>query len=308
MKNDNILKKAKKYGGIGWTLNTIKFTFNYYDIFSTGLYSKNKKININKQKKLNNYCSKAHIKYKKYLLAYTCYLFGAVYSYCNSNKIKFQFNEVFLLDVLDTFFKLSKYLSKKPEESGQYLDFLDSLPLMKNVNLNKNFYIAHMPHLKKKHLLLIVKWFLVNFVKNNSIQKIFYGSAHYMALEHDPILRDKRLEKIITNVAMESVGETQDQMMKKILSVMAKIYPTKFIKFKKSGLNKDVPLRLSYWYLVNRHGDEIKQSYLTSNYKDKFISDIIYEEPDLKLHLFDKIFKKKNYHKKLFDQYKTLEA
>ena len=39
-KSNNILNKVKKYGGIGWTLNTIKFTFNLYDVFATGLFSK----------------------------------------------------------------------------------------------------------------------------------------------------------------------------------------------------------------------------------------------------------------------------
>ena len=81
---------------------------------------------------------------------------------------------------------------------------------------------------------------------------------------------------------------------------MATIYPTKFNKFKKSGLIKDIPLRLSYWYLANKYGNEIKQCYLTSNYKDKFISAIICEEPDLKLHLFDKVFKDEDYLKEIF--------
>ena len=86
-KSNNILNKVKKYGGIGWTLNTIKFTFNLYDVFATGLFSKKLNLTIDEQKNLSNYCSKAHLKYKKFLLVNICYLFGAVYSYCNSNKI-----------------------------------------------------------------------------------------------------------------------------------------------------------------------------------------------------------------------------
>jgi len=267
-------KNRKLYGGPGWALNTMKFTFNMYDMFPTGLFSSQKKIEIEDQKFLNDYCSTAHLQYRKYLLSYICYIFGAAFANCNSNKVKFIMNEEFLLDQLNNFFNHVKKRYKNPKKNDDmYLPFLDSLPLKRNVNLNKNFFYAHLTNLKKKHLLLIVRWFLDNWKKNTSIEKVFYGAAHYMSLEHDPILRDKRFNQYISNAKSRKTTEAQRNTAVK--KVWMQICPSKFSKFKKSGLNKNIPLRMSYWYLIDNFNDEINRCYLSSKYKDKFIEDII---------------------------------
>jgi len=284
--SDKILTKYP----VGWALNTIKFTFNYYDMFSTELFGMNKNLKMKEQIKLNDYCSKAHLNYRKYLLLYTVYVFGSVYAQYDYNKIKLKFDEEFLIKTLRTFFKLSNYLNYNPTVSGQYLDFLDSLPLKKKVNLNKNFYSAHALNLKEDQIKKIVKWFLENWQTNNAIQKVFYGSAHYIGLEHHPLHHDKDFKKSMSEID----GENIDEMINNILVVMAKTLPTKFDKFKKSGLNKDIPLRLSYWYLATRYTEEINQSYLSSKYKEKLISNIIKKGSDLVP------FGLKTFHKKSF--------
>ena len=322
MKKKN--KKKNPYGGAEWSLNTMKFTFNMYDMFFinckfpgilSGKDSSDKHISIKKQKILHgqkaqhitDYCSTAHLQYKKYLLFYICYMFGAAYAHCNYSKIKFIMNEEFLLDQLNNFFKIVKKCYKNPKKSIQYLEMLDSLPLKKNVNLNKNFYYAHLPNLKKKHLLLIVRWFLDHWKKNVSIERVFYGAGHYISLEGDPILRDRKFVQDISSAkshALKNIkkykgkfSEMPDddvadkKMWERSLNVLARTLPSKFSKFKKSGLHKKWPLRLSYWYLANTYNDEINQCYLSSKYQDKFITNIITKGPNLMPYGLRDIFK-----------------
>ena len=323
MKKKN--KKKDPYGGAEWTLNTMKFTFNMYDMFFinckfpgilSGKDSSDKHISIKKQKILHgqkaqhitDYCSTAHLQYKKYLLFYICYMFGAAYAHCNYSKIKFIMNERFLFDQLNNFFKIVKKCYKNPKKSIQYLEMLDSLPLKKNVNLNKNFYYAHLPNLKKKHLLLIVRWFLDHWKKNVSIERVFYGAGHYISLEGDPILRDRKFVQDISSAKSRALklkkkykGEdyeerakddvTHKKMWESSLNVLARIRPSKFSKFKKSGLNKKLPLRLSYWYLANTYNDEINRCYLSSKYQDKFITNIITKGPNMMPYGLKEIFK-----------------
>ncbi len=113
--------KNNPYGGAEWSLSTMKFIFNMYDMYIiecefTGMLSgkdkSGKRISLEKQKILHgqkaqdisDYCSTAHLQYKKYLLFYICYMFGAAYAYCNYSKIKFTMNEEFLFDQLNNFF------------------------------------------------------------------------------------------------------------------------------------------------------------------------------------------------------------
>jgi len=316
-------KKKDPYEGAEWSLNTMKFTFNMYDMFFinckfpgilSGKDSSDKHISIKKQKILHgqkaqhitDYCSTAHLQYKKYLLFYICYMFGAAYAHCNYSKIKFIMNEEFLLDQLNNFFKIVKKCYKNPKKNIQYLEMLDSLPLKKNVNLNKNFYYAHLPNLKKKHLLLIVRWFLDHWKKNVSIERVFYGAGHYISLEGDPILRDRKFVQDISSAKSRALklkkkykGEdyderakddvTQKKMTENNLNVLVRILPSKFSKFKKSGLNKKLPLRLSYWHLANTYNDEINRCYLSSKYQDKFITNIITKGPNLMPYTFRRI-------------------
>ena len=300
MKKKN--KKKNPYGGVEWSLNTMKFTFNMYDMVASGILrekdSSGKQITTEKRKILSDYCSTAHLQYKKYLLFYICYMFGAAYAYCNFSKIKFTMNEEFLFDQLNYFFKIVKERYKNPKKYNQYLDFLDSLPLKKNVNLNKNFYYAHLLNLKKKHLLLIVRWFLDHWKKNVSIERVFYGAGHYISLEGDPILRDRKFVQDISSAKSralkvdkkykgklydERVGDdaTFKKMQENSTNVLVDTFPSKFSKFKKSGLNKKTPLRMSYWYLANAYNDEINQCYLSSKYQDKFITNIITKGPNM---------------------------
>ena len=318
-------KKKNPYGGAEWSLSTMKFIFNMYDMtiiegeFTGILDGKDKSgkhISLEKQKILHgqkaqdisDYCSTAHLQYKKYLLFYICYMFGAVYAHCNFSKIKFTMNEEFLFDQLNNFFKIVKKRYKNPKKYSQYLEMLDSLPYKKNVNLNKNFYYAHLPNLKKKHLLLIVRWFLDHWKKNVSIERVFYGAGHNISLEADPILRDRKFVQDISSAKSRALklrkkykGEDYDErakddvthkkMCENSLNVLAKTLPSKFSKFKKSGLHKNVPLRMSYWYLANAYNDKINQCYLSSKYQDKFITNIITKGPNMMPYGLKEIFK-----------------
>ena len=74
----------------------------------------------------------------------------------------------------------------------------------------------------------------------------------------------------------------------------SKICPSKFSKFKKSGLHKKWPLRLSYWYLANTYNDEINRCYLSSKYQDKFITNIITKGPNMMPYAIAEMEKIKN--------------
>ena len=102
-------------------------------------------------------------------------------------------------------------------------------------------------------------------------------------MEDHPTLYDRKFVESTKAPKSLSIYSSlpQKEREKQFIKVIGEIRPTKFHRFKKSGLSKTVPLRMSYWYLANLYNEQINYCYLSSIYKDKFISDIL-EGPDLK--------------------------
>ena len=253
-KENNTLDRATK-----WTMHTIQWTYINVNIITTGIFSKKGILKSSEKKRAINNCLKAHLPYKKYLLLYTCYLFGALYGYSKIRKVKFENNQKFLFNQLKNFFRVVEIYYKNPKKSMQHLPFMDTLPGKESVNLNKNIFLAHLPRLKEKHLLNIVCWFMHNWKKNNSIQKVFYAAEHYISLEADGIFKE-----VSAKVRSNKRYITERAIVKSATG----IFPIKFSKFKKSGLVKHVALRLSYEFLTEQYGKKINDCYLNSKYKE----------------------------------------
>ena len=64
-----------------------------------------------------------------------------------------------------------------------------------DLDINKKFFLAHLPPLEKKHYESIVNWFLDNRKTNDSIKEIFDTARNYFHLEDD----DKSPFKKITS-------------------------------------------------------------------------------------------------------------
>jgi hypothetical protein len=86
-----------------WVLGTIKFQYDVAYIIASGALNEENsskenfdKLAKKKQEHLLNICSNAYKPFKKYLLIYVCYLFGAYYENCKRNNAEFLFTASFL--------------------------------------------------------------------------------------------------------------------------------------------------------------------------------------------------------------------
>ena len=93
-KNESIEDRTSR-----WVLGTIKYQYDFGYIIGSGALNeeraykeKFKKLSIDEQKYLIKTCSNAYKPFKKYLLVYVCYLFGAYYENCQRNKLEFSFS------------------------------------------------------------------------------------------------------------------------------------------------------------------------------------------------------------------------
>jgi hypothetical protein len=81
-----------------WVLGTIKWTYDFGYIFGSGACNSERTYPLEKFEKLDEAekkylietCSQAYKPFKKYLLFYVCYLFGAYFQQCKRHKIKFK--------------------------------------------------------------------------------------------------------------------------------------------------------------------------------------------------------------------------
>ena len=263
-----------------WVLGTIKYQYDFGSIIATGALNeeraykeKFKELPSDEQKYLIETCSNAYKTFKKYLLVYVCYLFGAYYENCKRNKLEFSFSGIFLKKQLKNLFNMTGKFYKKPDkEANIWMPMFDGLFDKKDLDLNKNFFLAHFPPLENKHLDSIVNWFLDNRKTNQSIKNVFDTARNYFHLEDD----DKSPFKKITseNDYAGSVEFATDADTN---------------KYENSVINKDYPLRFTYYKLAVDNMASLNECYLYSKPKsrvwivDDLISKIIKNGPDLKL-------------------------
>jgi len=262
-----------------WVLGTIKFQYDVAYIIASGALNEenSSKENFNKLKKkkqdhLLNICANAYKPFKKYLLIYTCYLFGAYYENCKRNNVKFLFTASFLTKQLKNFFEMvSKFYKNPDKDSNLWMPAWDNLFGKDDLDLNKKFFLAHLPPLEKKHLDSIVNWFLDNRKTNQAIQVVFDTARNYFHLEDD---ENSPFKKITSANDMAGTIEFASDGDKK--------------RYKNSALSKEHILRSTYYKLAVNNLSEVNDCYLNTKpgarvwIVQDLISKIIRNGPDLK--------------------------
>ena len=262
-----------------WVLGTIKFHYNFVYIIGSGALGvdkeKFKDLTKDEQKYLINTCSTAYKPFKKYLLVYVCYLFGAYYENCKRNNIKFEISEIFLKKQLNNFFKMvGRFYENPDKEANIWLPLFDNLFDKKDLNINKNFFLAHYPPLENKHIESIIYWFKDNYKTNDAIKTVFDTARNYIHLEDDK------------NSPFKKITEANDWIKSIEFSIDA---DTK--NYKNSVITSKLPLRLTYFILAENFIDKINDSYLNSETKkfmwvvEDLISKIIQKGPSLKMEI-----------------------
>ena len=256
-----------------WVLGTVKWTYDFGYIFGSGACNSERTYPLEKFEKLDEAekkylietCSQAYKPFKKYLLFYVCYLFGAYFQQCERHKIKFKFEKKFLMIQLSNFRKMVEKFYKKPnKKTNVWMSMIDNLFGKKDLNLNKNFFLAMFPPLTNQQLEFIVDWFLKNR-KDEFVEAIFYSAAHYFHLE---------LDEKSSFYKIKEEGEMID-----ILSF--KLSEKDFKGFDKSILSTEFPIRYSFVYLALSSHDGLKNLFVKSNQRDKFLNQLISIGPDV---------------------------
>ena len=262
-----------------WVLGTIKFQYDVAYIIASGALNEENsskenfdKLAKKKQDHLLNICANAYKPFKKYLLIYTCYLFGAYYENCKRNNVKFLFTASFLTKQLKNFFEMvSKFYKNPDKDSNLWMPAWDNLFGKEDLDLNKKFFLAHLPPLEKKHLDSIVNWFLDNRKTNQAIQVVFDTARNYFHLEDD---KDSPFKKITSANDMAGTIEFASDGDKK--------------RYKNSALSKEHMLRSTYYKLAVNNLSEVNDCYLNTKpgarvwIVQDLISKIIRNGPDLK--------------------------
>ena len=261
-----------------WVLGTIKWHYDFAYIIGSGSLDesrthKEKFIELTKdeQEYLIKICSTAYKPFKKYLLVYVCYLFGAYYENCKRNNIKFEPTGIFLKKQLNNFFKMiEKFYNSPDKEANIWMPLFDNLFKKKDLNINKNFFLAHYPPLENKHIESIIYWFKDNWKTNDSIKAIFDTARNYIHLEDDK------------NSPFREITQKNDWENAITFSIDA---DTK--NYKNSVITSKLPLRYTYFIVANSFVDKINDSYLNSKSKkfmwkvEDLISKIIQNGPNL---------------------------
>ena len=255
-----------------WVLGTVKWTYDYgYIIASGALSDKNHPIekfnNLEETEKkdLINKCEKAYKPFKKYLLFYVCYLFGAYFQQCKRHNIQFKFEKDFLMIQLINFRKMiEKFYNKPNKKTTIWMPLFDNLFGKKDLNINKNFFLALFPPLKKEQLELIVDWF-IEYKNDPTIESIFHSSAHYLHMELDENSSFSKVQK---------KGELMDTMLFKLTD-------KDFKGFDKSILQTESPIRYSFVFLALTTHEKLKNLFKEYKTNDDFIEKIISIGPDI---------------------------
>jgi hypothetical protein len=262
-----------------WVLGTIKFQYDVAYIITSGALNEENsskenfdKLTKKKQDHLLNICSNAYKPFKKYLLIYTCYLFGGYYENCKRNNAEFLFTASFLTKQLKNFFGMVNKFYKNPDkDSNLWMPAWDNLFVKEDLNLNKKFFLSHLPPLEKKHFDSMVNWFLDNRKTNQAIQVVFDTARNYFHLEDD---ENSPFKKITSANDMAGTIEFASDGDKK--------------RYKNSTLSKEHILRSTYYKLAVNNLSEVNDCYLNTKpgarvwIVQDLISKIIRNGPDLK--------------------------
>tara|TARA_B100000965_G_scaffold64713_1_gene50452 strand:- start:3757 stop:4392 length:636 start_codon:yes stop_codon:yes gene_type:complete len=182
------------------------------------------------------------------------FFFGANYENCVRNNIKFETSGSFLKKKLNNFFKMiGKFYNNPDKESNIWMPLFDNLFDKKDLDINKNFFLAHYPPLEKKHIESIIYWFKDNWKTNDAIKAVFDTARNYIHLEDDK------------NSPFKKITEENDLVKSIEFSIDA---DTK--NYENSVITSKLPLRLTYFILAENFIDKINDSYLNSEPK-KFI-------------------------------------
>ena len=131
-----------------WVLGTVKWTYDFGYIMGSGALSdknhpleKFKNLKNDEKEYLINNCEKAYKPFKKYLLFYICYLFGAYFQQCKRHEIEFKFEKDFLMIQLKSFRKMIETFYNSPNKKiNLWVSLFDNLFGKKDLNINKNFF------------------------------------------------------------------------------------------------------------------------------------------------------------------------
>ncbi len=254
-----------------WVLGTVKWTYDFGYIISSGALSdknhpieKFKNLKDDEKKYLINTCEKAYKPFKKYLLFYICYLFGAYFQQCKRHKIEFKFEKDFLMIQLKSFRKMIETFYYSPnKKTNLWMKLFDNLFGKKDLNINKNFFLALFPPLKNEQLELIVDWF-IKYKENPTVENIFYSAAHYFHMELD---ENSSFNNIKTDNALD---KHLFKLTKKDLK-----------GFNKSILQAEIPIRNSFVYLALTTHEKLKKLFIEYEANDVLIKKIISIGPDI---------------------------
>ena len=153
---------------------------------------------------------------------------------------------------------VEKFYKDPNKKANLWLPELDDLFGKKDLNLNKNFFLALLPPLTNQQLEYIIDWFIENR-KEQVVENIFYSAAHYLHLELD---ENSSFYKI------KEDGEMID-------SLSFKLSKKDFKGFDKSTLPREIPIRFSFVYLALSSYEELKNLFIKSNQKEKFLNQLI---------------------------------
>ena len=261
MNKTEIMTRASK-----WAIHTIQINHKYRQLLPLAMSKKNKHersiIAIQQAKIL-----------KKYILSYMCYLFGASYQNCIINNFKIKDEKSFYKEQLINFFKVVKNYYYHPEQSMQFFDDAEEYFGKRHKLVNSTIFASHMPKLNKSDIDVLVDFFISYKKKpllNYQISNIFHGARHYFHIEKQGFFYKLKKTKKKTLAT---------QLMTARLKTMH------FKNFKKSGLDRRVALRNSYFYLLLLHNNLLVSVFLTyqleSKIKKKNINKIITSSRDV---------------------------
>ena len=159
---------------------------------------------------------------------------------------------------------VEKFYKEPNRKANIWLAMFDDLFGKKDLNLNKNFFLALFPPLTNLQLEYIVDWFIKNR-KEQIVENIFYSAAHYLHLE---------LDEKSSFYKIKEDGEMID-------AISFKLSQKDFKGFNKSILTKETPIRYSFVYLALSSYEELKDLFINSKQQDKFLNQLISAGPDV---------------------------
>ena len=228
MLKEKLMTRASK-----WTIHTIQINHKYRQLIPLSI----SKRFSNKHERYLIATKQAKI-FKKYILTYMCYLFGASYQNAILNNFKITNDRVFYKEQLINFFKIVKNYYYHPKESMQYFDNAKDYFGKRHKLVNSTIFLSHLPKLSKADIDTLIDFFIWHR-KEENLSKVFHGARHYFNIEEQGFFY--KLKNVRKNKSL----------VEKLFT--ARIKKKDFKNFKKSGLSTKVALRNSYFLLLENN-------------------------------------------------------